>query len=160
MFCVYFFHIFSDSCQTNYLNIYQTDLHEICSDGRTLAVDERPAVSFFMPQGTLSWQTIFVDCIFVTPDLRNDWLHWLHSFLASVLPRQSHFLSSYWTSLLLIRHMHHRVPFWDHYSSWPTSFPSQASPTFTISINSNTPMTPNCLFLYPHPTTCPISIAS
>ena len=64
MFCVYFFHIFSDSCQTNYLNIYQTDLHEICSDGRTLAVDERSAVSFFMPQGTLSWQTIFVDCIF------------------------------------------------------------------------------------------------
>jgi len=64
MFSVYFFHIFSDSCQTNYLNIYQTDLHEICSDGRTLAVDERSAVSFFMPQGTLSWQTIFVDCIF------------------------------------------------------------------------------------------------
>ena len=48
----------------------------------------------------------------------------------------------------------HRVPFWDHYSSLPTSLPSQASPTFTISINSNTPMTPNnCLFLYPHPTT-------
>ena len=29
-------------------------------------------------------------------------------FLASVLPHQSHFLCSYWTSLLLIRHMHHR----------------------------------------------------
>ena len=33
---------------------------------------------------------------------------WHHSFLASVLPHQSHFLCSYWTSLLLIRHMHHR----------------------------------------------------
>jgi len=27
--------------QTHYLNIYQTDLHEICRIGRTLAVDER-----------------------------------------------------------------------------------------------------------------------
>jgi len=27
--------------QTHYLNIYRTDLHEICRIGRTLAVDER-----------------------------------------------------------------------------------------------------------------------
>ena len=38
------------------------------------------------------------------------------------------------------------------FNSRPKSLPSQASPTFTISINSNTPMTLNCLFLYPHPT--------
>jgi len=38
---------FSDFCQTNYLNIYQTDLYEICSVGITLAVDERSEVIFF-----------------------------------------------------------------------------------------------------------------
>jgi len=31
---------FSDLCQTNYINIYRTDLHEICRTGTTLAVDE------------------------------------------------------------------------------------------------------------------------
>jgi len=31
--------IFRDCCQTNYLNIYWTDLHEICTVGRALAVD-------------------------------------------------------------------------------------------------------------------------
>jgi len=30
----------SDFCQINYLNINQTDLHRICSVGRTTAVDE------------------------------------------------------------------------------------------------------------------------
>ena len=34
------FNIFSNFCQTNYLNIYRTYLHEICMIGRTLAVDE------------------------------------------------------------------------------------------------------------------------
>jgi len=29
----------SDFCQTNYLNVYRIDLHEICMIGRTLAVD-------------------------------------------------------------------------------------------------------------------------
>ena len=56
MFCsclFYFISIFSDFCQTNYLNIYQTDLHEICRIGRTLAVDERAEVSFSILQGAL-----------------------------------------------------------------------------------------------------------
>ena len=53
------FYILSDFCQTNYLNIYQTDLHEICRIGRTLVVDERSEVIiFFIPQGTLLWQPI------------------------------------------------------------------------------------------------------
>ena len=39
--------VFNDFRQTNYLNIYQTDLHQICRVGRTMAVDERPEVSFF-----------------------------------------------------------------------------------------------------------------
>jgi len=39
--------IFSDFCQTNYLNVYRTDLHEIYRIGRTLAVDERREVIFF-----------------------------------------------------------------------------------------------------------------
>ena len=38
--------IFSDFSQTNYLNIYRTDLHEICRIGRTLSVDERSEVIF------------------------------------------------------------------------------------------------------------------
>ena len=36
-----------DFCQTNYLNIYQTDLHEICRICRTLAVDKGSEVIFF-----------------------------------------------------------------------------------------------------------------
>jgi len=56
--------IFSDFCQTNYLNIHQTDLYGICRAGRTLGVDERSEVVFSIPQGTLPWQPIFVDCIF------------------------------------------------------------------------------------------------
>ena len=40
-------------CQTNYLNIYQTDLHEICRFGRTLAVGERSEVSFSILQEKL-----------------------------------------------------------------------------------------------------------
>jgi len=39
MFC-YFFTQFSDICQTNYLNIYWTDLHEIFMIDRTLVVGE------------------------------------------------------------------------------------------------------------------------
>jgi len=32
------FLFFDDLCQTNYINIYQTDLHRICRDGKTMAV--------------------------------------------------------------------------------------------------------------------------
>jgi len=42
-------------CLTNYLNIYQTNLHPICTQ---LTADERPEVSFLIPQGTLPWQPI------------------------------------------------------------------------------------------------------
>jgi len=35
----YLKNIFSDFCHTSYLNIYPTDLYEICTNGRTLAVD-------------------------------------------------------------------------------------------------------------------------
>ena len=45
-------------CQTNYLNIYRTDLHEICTIVRPLAVDELFEVIFSIPQGTLPWQPI------------------------------------------------------------------------------------------------------
>jgi len=31
---------FTDFCQTNYLNINRTDLHQCCTDGKTIAVDE------------------------------------------------------------------------------------------------------------------------
>ena len=34
-------------CQTNYLNIFQTDVHEIYMIGRTSAADERHEVIFF-----------------------------------------------------------------------------------------------------------------
>ena len=50
MFCccfLFFFYIFSDFCQTSYLNIHLTDLYEICRDGRNLAVYERSEVIFF-----------------------------------------------------------------------------------------------------------------
>jgi len=50
---------FCDFFQTNYLNIYRADLHEICVIGRTLAVDEQTGAIFSIPQGTLPWQPIF-----------------------------------------------------------------------------------------------------
>jgi len=54
-----FLNIFSDFFQTYYLNIYLTDLYEICTDGRTLAVNERSEVILLVPEGTLRWQPIF-----------------------------------------------------------------------------------------------------
>ena len=47
VFCCCFKIYFSDFCQTNYLNIYRTDLRKICRIVRTLAVDERSEVIFF-----------------------------------------------------------------------------------------------------------------
>jgi len=38
------FSMFADFCQTNYLNIYRTILHEVCRLGRTLAVNERSEI--------------------------------------------------------------------------------------------------------------------
>jgi len=49
--------------QNNYLNIHRVDLDEICRDGKILAVNER---FFSIPEGTLPWQPIFVDCIFMS----------------------------------------------------------------------------------------------
>ena len=58
MFCCCFKKYFSDFCQPNYLNIFQTDLHEICTVGRIFAVAERPEVILSISQGTLPWQPI------------------------------------------------------------------------------------------------------
>jgi len=41
-FCIYFY----DFLQTSYLNIYQTDLRQICRICRTVVVDEQSEVSF------------------------------------------------------------------------------------------------------------------
>ena len=54
---------FSDFCQTNYLNIYRTDLREICTIGRTFAVDERTEVIFFDSSRDVAVATNFVDRI-------------------------------------------------------------------------------------------------
>jgi len=35
------YYIFNDFCRTDCLNIRQTDLHQVCSYGRTMAVDKR-----------------------------------------------------------------------------------------------------------------------
>jgi len=43
---LFFKDIFTDFCQTKYLNVYRTDLHEICRICRTLAADERSEVIF------------------------------------------------------------------------------------------------------------------
>jgi len=60
MFCAVLFFIicFSDFFRTNYLDIYQTDLHEICRIGRTLSIDELSEVIFSISEGTLPWQPI------------------------------------------------------------------------------------------------------
>jgi len=58
--CFIFFKYFSDFCQTNHLNIYWTDLHEICRIGRTLAADKWREVNFFDPSGDVAMATNFV----------------------------------------------------------------------------------------------------
>jgi len=58
LFKKFFIILISDFFQTNYLNIYRTDLHEICRTGRIWAVDERSEVIFSISQGTLPWQLI------------------------------------------------------------------------------------------------------
>ena len=45
--------IFNDSCQTNYLEIYPTDLRQTVGFGRTTAVDDQSEISFSIPQATL-----------------------------------------------------------------------------------------------------------
>jgi len=48
----------------NYLNIYRTDLHQICR--------QRSEVSFSIPQGTLLWQQFFFGFIELYPQ---NWVH-------------------------------------------------------------------------------------
>jgi len=50
----------NDFYQTNYLNTYWTDLHEICRIGRTLAVDERSEFNFFDLSMDVAMATNFV----------------------------------------------------------------------------------------------------
>ena len=52
-------YIFSDFFQTNYLNIHWTDLYEICRNGRTLSVDERPVI-FFGPSRDIGMEINFL----------------------------------------------------------------------------------------------------
>ena len=61
-----FFLIFSDFCQTNYLNISQLSHFRI---GRTLAVDERPEVIFFDPSGDFAVAANFLGKTDVFPTL-------------------------------------------------------------------------------------------
>jgi len=56
--CFLLLYIFNDFCQINYRNIYGTDLHPICRDGRTMAVDERTEVFFSIFKGQCPWQPI------------------------------------------------------------------------------------------------------
>ena len=56
---------FSDFCQSNHLNIYWTDVHEICRIGRTLATDERSEVIFFDPTRDDAVATNFVSKMYL-----------------------------------------------------------------------------------------------
>ena len=47
------------SSKTNYLNIHRINLYKICTDDKTLAVDEWRKITFSISQGTLLWQPIF-----------------------------------------------------------------------------------------------------
>jgi len=46
--------------QTNYLNIYQTNFHQICRDGKTLAVNKQSGIIFFDPSRDAAVATNFV----------------------------------------------------------------------------------------------------
>jgi len=51
---LFFNYIFSDFCQTDYLNMCAIDFHDICGIARTLVVDELSEVISSISQGTLS----------------------------------------------------------------------------------------------------------
>jgi len=55
------FKICNASCQTNYVNTYQTDLRQIMRVDRNQAViiRDRCEISFSIIRGTSSWQPIF-----------------------------------------------------------------------------------------------------
>ena len=74
-FVCYFF-ILNDSCQTSYLTIYLTDLSQIFTVGRTMAVDDQPVISFSVPQGMLPWQPNFVGF--------STWCHWTQAASGAV----------------------------------------------------------------------------
>jgi len=66
--CCFFINvILSDLRQTNYLNIHQTDLYEICTDGRTVAVDDPAEVIFFDPSRDVAMATNSVGKIDLNP---------------------------------------------------------------------------------------------
>jgi len=45
------FHFLNDFCQTNYLNIYWVNLHQICRVSRSMAADERSGFIFWSLKG-------------------------------------------------------------------------------------------------------------
>jgi len=62
--------IFNDSCQTNYLIIYQTNLCQIFKIGTTMAADNQHEISFSIFQAMLPRPFLLVlstELIFVTP---------------------------------------------------------------------------------------------
>jgi len=63
LYVLHLFLFFNDSCQTNYLEIYPTDLRQTVGFGRTTAVDDQSEISFSIPQETLPWQPNFVGFI-------------------------------------------------------------------------------------------------
>jgi len=54
LFLIYFCSYFNDSCHTNYLKIYRTDLRQIFGVDRTTAVNYQSEISLSIPQGTLA----------------------------------------------------------------------------------------------------------
>ena len=55
------FLFFGNFCQSNYLEIYPTDLRLIFMIGEIMAVDDQSEIiKFSIPQGTLPWQPVFL----------------------------------------------------------------------------------------------------
>jgi len=52
---------FYDFCLPDYLYVQWTDLHQMRTVGRTVAVNERSGVSFSICRETLTWQPILLD---------------------------------------------------------------------------------------------------
>jgi len=71
-----FYLFFDNSCQTNYLKIFYTDLCQIFSVGwLAMAVDDQYEISFLVPKGMLpSWQPSFVGVMNRTDFLLCPWL--------------------------------------------------------------------------------------
>ena len=82
-FLLYIFIYFNDSCQTNYLKMYRTDLRQIYRVGRNMAADDQSEISFFDPSRAF-FDNLFQNYLQATGSQNHHKMHSKHSAAVTV----------------------------------------------------------------------------